>query len=172
MSRWKSLIKLLKAAWQEAFPKYPCRIVGCSIDNLTKRAQFTVKARRIPMPIQLTTKQIIACDKYFHMLPAKDRQRIERQYLIELNRPIAFIEEFPLTANLHGEYIFKVLLLENKKIICGTAEYFIKQNKQILQLLSREDVMKLTKAYCTEKYVDCEAEYSLNQKLNSKIHYL
>lgn len=118
------MITFLKEVSREMFPTFLCRIVGKEVDELTERATFSLKSKRWPTPRRVKTSDIIHDDEYFSALSEQDRQHVEAQYLSELRQPRACIEEYPVAANSHKEYIFKILLLEEKKMVCGTAAYF------------------------------------------------
>ena len=122
----KALTEVLKDTISEALPKYPFHIIEKEIDSLTKAATFTLKAKKKSSAI-LTTKEIIADDSYLIGLSKKDREIVEAQYRTELSQPVAYIEEYPIAANEDNELIFKIMLIDEGKIVCGSASYFIKK---------------------------------------------
>ncbi len=163
------LMGMLKRAHREAFSSYPLRIVGKSTDSLTKMATFSLKAKRMPTAIKLTTKEIIDNDKYFSGLSAQQRLQIERQYVFELNRPLAYIESYPLDAPSSERGIFKILLLDQGKIICGSAEYFIKHDRKTLSLLSKDDFARIYLLYQRERFFELTESPA---KVSNNIHVL
>lgn len=174
MSLWNSLITVIKEAYREVFPKFLCHIVEKNTDNLTGQATFSIKSKRFSVPRVLKTKEIIQNDEFFSELSQKDRKEIERQYLFELSKPSAYIEEFPINANENRELIFKVLFLDDKKIVCGSATYFITKNTEVLAKLSEKDIVKLAMAYREERfgYFEIDDVLPSSNKVKNNISYL
>ncbi len=168
---WKTIIATLKEAYKNAFGSAPFHIIGRDSDNLTKNATFSIKAKRIPTISKLTTKEIMFDDRYLCGLSASDRKQIEVQYLLEIRQPRAYIEEYPLSPNKNNQFIFKILLIEDKKIVCGSAAYFIEDNQEILSMLRPKDVVKISLEY----YLECYGEIASNNLIGgtkTNVHYL
>lgn len=168
---WKSIKRMLKEANKNAFFAPPFRIVGKITDDLTKRATFSVKIRRMLNSIDLTTHDIMHNDHYLIGLSANDRKQVEQQYLFELKQPLAYIEEYPIEANKNNEYIFKIFLIDKRKIVCGSASYFIKQGTEILSLLSQRDIIQIASAYSIERFGNMETINIISNAKNN-VHYL
>lgn len=174
---WKIIKETLKEAYKNAFSSAPFHIVGKDIDNLTKQATFFIKAKRMPTISKLTTKEITHDGHYLYGLSSCDRKQIEEQYLLEIKQPQAYIEEYPITLNENNQYIFKILLLEKGNIVCGSASHFINDNKQILSILSQQDIVKISMAYYMERFGENEPNNLIDKtnligKIKTNVHYL
>src|SRR3990167_5481148 len=167
MPSFRITLKVLKDAINEVFPRFPFRIVGVKIDNLTGFAQYAIKIKRIPTPVTLTTYEIINHDKCLISLSQKDRQTIHQQYLKELQLPQAYIEEFPIQENPNGDYIFKIVNIEDKSIISASATDFMNKYSEILMKLNKSDIVKISIFYHQENF-----EKSAANKFDKKIHFL
>ena len=100
--KWEKVIFFINEAWLNVFP---FRIMGKNIDSLTKKATFTLKAKKIPAPIILSTEEIIISgNNYLAGLSGKDRKIILDQYQIELLQKTAYIPITLQDAN-NGECI-------------------------------------------------------------------
>lgn len=146
---WKTLCSTMRATYQEAFSSDPFRIVGKNTDSLTHRAAYLLKAKNVPAEFSVTTSELIHNDRYFLGLSSSSRKAVADQYVREIVQPLALIEELPIAPDIENRYQFKIFLLEEEKIICGSAAYFM-QEKKILDLLSKQDVITITMAYCLE----------------------
>ncbi len=167
-----TLKSILKGTLKIIFSSNEVKIKRKDIDNLTKQATFFIKKGREPKLDIKKTKDIIACD-YFSELSEENRKLILEQYRTECRQPLAFIEEHPLHANKNNQYIFKILLLESRKMVTGTASYFIKniEGKQILALLSEKDIVNISVAYYREQFEEINSKYLVrNPEIN--VHYL
>lgn len=163
--------KILKEAFQNALSPIPFRIVGKNIDDLTKRATFYVKTSGVSNPIPLKTHEIIHDDQYFLGLVLDDRKQVKEQYLMEIEQPLAYIAEYPVTANHNNEYIFKILLVEKRKIICGTASHFLQKDHETLSMLNQQDTVRLTIAYYSERFIEQEV-IDTHDDLQINVRYL
>ena len=172
MSLWNSLVTVVKEAYYEVCPKFLCQVVEKNTDNLMGQATFLIKSKRFSIPRRLKTKEIIQSDELFSELSKKDRKEIGKQYFFELNQPSAYIEEFPIIANENREFIFKILLLDKKKIVCGSATYFVKENTEILKKLSEKDIVKLAMAYRDERFSSLEVDDVFSNKIKNNISFL
>lgn len=168
---WKTTKETLKEAFKNAFFSDPFHIVGKDVDNLMRRATFSLKAKRIPTTYKLQTKEIIHDDRFLFGLSSSDRKQVEKQYLLEMKQPQACIEEYPLIADKNNQYIFKILLLENRKIVCGSASYFINSDKETLAMLNPADIVKISLAYYKERFGESSPN-ALIGKTSTNIHYL
>lgn len=144
--------KFLKEAYNNALSSTSFRIIGKTSDNLTRCATFHIKARRVPIQVSLQTHEIINDERYLFGLSQADREKVKEQYILEIKQPLAYIEDYPLSANKNNEYIFKILLLENGKIVCGSASYFMTKGKEVLSLLSQEDIAKIAITSYIERF--------------------
>ncbi len=171
---WTVLKDVCKEAARNTLCPCPFQLIGKTTDSLTKRTIFKLKAKKSTVPFFKTPQEIIHSDYHFSGLSVVDRKAVEKQYLFELSQPKAFIEEFPITFNEHNELIFKVLLLDERKLICGSATYFFTINKDILSMLKAKDLVTLTKAYCMENISalpDEVGEKNLNLT-KQNVHYI
>ena len=152
MGIWTFTKTILRETLKEVFPRYPFHLMGMKTDELTFKAVFILKAKRTPTPILLSTEEILADDKYLLGLSPKDRRKLVDQYLVELKQPSAYIEEFPIVPNGNNEFIFKIFLIDEQTIVCGSACYFMHEAEEVLTKLNRKDVMRLAMAYYQEKF--------------------
>lgn len=168
---WNTIVTILRKTYKLAFFTKPIHIVSKEVDSLTKRATFFIKTQRMHIVSKVTTKDIMCSDFYLCSLSVDDRKRVERQYLLEIQQPHAYIEEYPLYPNKENQYIFKILLIETKKIVCGSASHFIQCDKEVLSMLSKQDIVKISMAYYKERF-EKNQEYNLESKARTNIHYL
>lgn len=138
----------LKATFNEVFTKYPFKISGPIFDRKKLRWVFILKAKRISQVLKLNAEELVESDHYFENLSKKDKEIVKEQYLIDLLKPKAYLEELPI--NLENNNIFKIMLEEENKITCGTATYFMTEGRELMNMLSKEDMIKIAFAYFQE----------------------
>lgn len=148
---WKNIKDIFHDANKIAFSLIAFRIVGKQLDELTGRAKFQIKAKRIGTVV-LSTNEIIQSDRYLTGLSDTDRKTIFQQYQFELKQPIAFIESISIFPEKNKQYLIKIFIIEENKIICDSASGFLK-NKSVIDLLSAKDVSQISKIYAMEKIV-------------------
>lgn len=147
---WKNIRDIFRDANKIAFSSTAFRIVGKQFDELTQRAKFQLKAKRIGTVVVLSTDTIIQSDRYLTGLSKDDRNTVFQQYQAELKQPVAFIESISIFPEKNQQYLIKIFMIEANKIICGYASEFIK-NKSVMELLSLQDVSQISKIYTLEK---------------------
>ncbi len=163
MGIWTSLQETMKLALKEVFPSYPFHLVGKKTDELTFQTFFLLKAKRVSTPISLSVSEILADDKYFLSLHPDDRKKILQQLILETKTPLAYIQEYPIHPNNNNQCLFKIFLIEEKKIICGTASYFMREaQKKILSKLDKKDIIRLAMAYYEENFLPRQKNTCLN----------
>lgn len=148
----KVLVQVLKEAYTQAFSSASFSIVHKEMDSATKHATFFLKAKWIPTSIVLTTREIIHDDQYLSGLSSKDRKMIEEQYLSEIHQPLAYIEEYPIPSEEEHKNMFKIFILEEKKMVCGAATYFMEEDLKTLFMLSKPELLKIAMAYYMERF--------------------
>lgn len=153
----RTILKQIKDIFHDAngivFSSAAFHIVGKETDNLTKRAVFQLKARRIGSVVLLSTADIITDDRYLTGLSAEDRAEIFSQYQIELKQPIAFIDSISIFPEKNNKHLIKIFLIPENKMICATASEFL-EDKVLLNKLSHQDVSQISKIYAFEKFPD------------------
>lgn len=157
----QALHEIIKEAFQEAFFAAPFRVIGITTDNLTCKAVFRIKMKKVAMPVEVPTQEIIESDFYFSGLSAADRIKVMQQYNKELKTPSAFIHEYPLS-NSTESGVFRILLLDKRHIISGTAEYFFKQRRDIIEMLSKKDIVMLSIAYREQEIFEVHSISTFN----------
>jgi hypothetical protein len=158
--RWAPILKAIaRQAIQQSFPSHPFHISECEIELLTKKVLFSIKAQRIPTSIKLSAEEIINDEKYLIGLSLPDRLKIKTAYLQSIERPKAYIEEYPI----YDEGVFKIVLINDRKIICATASYLVNENKDVLFMLRKEDIINIVSRY----YEDRQSDHLLDSQSGS-----
>lgn len=156
---WKAIRNIFKDTFKEAFPKYPYRILNKQFDSIRREKVFSIKVHRIAATVSLTAKEIFNRPEYLTGLSYDARSEITKQYLLDISKPPAYIEEYPVSPNEQGNRIFKIMLVDEKRIVCGTASFFIKNGMEILSRLSTEDTVKIAAAYYEDRFSPPEKEF-------------
>jgi len=71
-------------------------------------------------------------------------------------QPKAYIDELPVRLDAQGKAIYKIILVEEGKKVCGPPSYFLKKRSDILEMLSSHDAFRLGMGYYEEKYLPPE----------------
>lgn len=143
------------ATCHETLNPHPYKIIKKDTDSLTKKAVFFLKTKKVLMPIEISTTDLINREEYFFGLKKSDRDQVKNQYLLELAAPTACIIEYPILANENNERIFKIFCMEDNNIICTTATKIL-TNKTLVAKLKSDDVVRLAMASYEDNYVNTE----------------
>lgn len=166
---WEQIKNIFHDANNIVFSSTPFHIVSKETDSLTKRAIFQLKVRRIGSVISLSTSDIINDDRYLTGLSSGDRAEIFEQYQIELKHPIAVIDSISIFPEKNNKHLIKIFLISKNKIICATASEFL-ENKALLDMLSHQDVSRISKIYAFEKFPEDDRHVFISDHEN--VRYL
>lgn len=87
-------------------------------------------------------------------LPAVGKKKLTPTHAtLTASKPKAYIEEYPISFESNDEQIFKIMLSEEGRLLCGTASYFFAKERPTVYQLDPADIVRLTMGYCRERFL-------------------